>query len=97
MKKLLALALTNAPFLAHADWQTHPRLCKGLPLSPCFTPTLPPLPVILFHPVTLITGHLPASDTAQAPSSWRSTFPASFLGKFQPTLIETSYRTHSLP
>ena len=39
--------------MAHADWQTRPRLCKELPLFPCSTPTLPPLPVIPFHPVTL--------------------------------------------
>lgn len=63
----------------------HPHLCH-LSLSSCFIQSL-----------FLVTGHLLASDTAWAPFSWRSSFPASFLGKFRPTLIKKSYKAHSLP
>lgn len=51
----------------------HPHSCY-LSLSSCFIQSL-----------FLVTGSLPVSVTAWAPSSWRGSFPASFLGKFQAT------------
>lgn len=77
-------SLTNAPFLAYADGPTPPTLQDGFPQHPCSTPPLPPLPVILFHPVTPSLNWAPPSlnYSLGAHSSWRDSLPVSFLGKF---------------
>lgn len=77
------------PFLACADGQTPPTLCEGSTLYPRSTPTPVTSPC---HPVP--SGHsLSELGTSQpqlqpgAPSSWRDSLPASFLGKFQDQLF----------
>lgn len=73
--------------MAHADWQTRPRLCKELPLFPCSTHTLPPLPVIPFHPVTLSYNW--------APPCLRYTPGPLLLEKFLPCLLPGQIPAHT--
>lgn len=88
----------QCPILGPQTGRHVPGCAKAYP-SPLAPPPLPPLPVILFHPVTfLITGHLLPQTSDQAPSSLEKYLPCLLLGKFQPTLIKSlSYRAHSLP